>query len=335
MTSRLPLRYSKLKGEIVKQSISKTGIFFAAALAAFGQTPSAAPAFEVATIKPSEQITPAMVQAGKMHAGMSVDAARVDIGYFSLYDLIYTAYKLKPYQVEGPDWIRVQRFDVLAKMPAGATKDDVPVMLQALLKDRFHLEFHRDHKDHPVYALIVAPGGPKMKDAEPDPAPEAEPKPLAKGEVVMGQGENAARVKMNSDGMSGSAQTAKGNVKFTMSPDGMMHYEYSKLDMSTLADALSQFMDKPVLDMTELKGKYQVALDFSRDDLMNVARKNGVNVPAGGRGDGSGAPADAASDPGSNSIFNALKQLGLKLDSRKEPVEIIVVDRAEKMPTEN
>ena len=276
-----------------------------------------------------------MIQSGKMHVGMSVDGARVDIGFFSLFDLVYTAYKLKPYQVEGPDWMRVQRFDLIATMPVGATKDDVPVMLQRLLKDRFHLEIHRDKKDHPVYALVVAPGGPKMKDAEPDPAPEAELKPLGKGEMMVGQGDNAVRLKQSSDGMSGVAQTAKGNVKYTMSPDGMMHYEYSKLDMSTLADALSQMLDKPVVDMTELKGKYQVSLDFSREDLMNVARKNGINVPAGGRGESGAAAAEAASDPGSSGIFNAVKQLGLKLESRKAPVEIIVVDRAEKMPTEN
>ena len=111
------------------------------AFAALAQSPGAA-AFEVATIKPAEQITPAMVQAGKIHVGMSVDAARVDIGYMSLYDLVYTAYKVKPYQVEGPDWIRVQRFDILAKMPDRATKDDVPAMLQTLLKERFHLQIH-------------------------------------------------------------------------------------------------------------------------------------------------------------------------------------------------
>jgi uncharacterized protein (TIGR03435 family) len=66
-----------------------------------------------------------------------------------------------------------------------------------------------------------------------------------------------------------------------------------------------------------------------------VARRNGVHVPVGGRGDGAGAPAEAASDPGSSSIFKAIKQLGLKLESRKAPVEIIVIDHPEKMPTEN
>lgn len=310
----------------------------AMAMAALAQTPAAAPAFEVATIKPAEQITPAMVQAGKMHVGMQVDQARVDIGYLSLYDLIYTAYKVKPYQVEGPEWMRVQRFDILATMPPGATKDDVPVMLQTLLKERFHLEIHRDKKDHPVYALIVGPGGIKMKEAEPDPAQPAEPKPLEKGEMVMGSGDNQVRMKQSADGRSGVAQTAKsGAVKYSMGQDGMMHYEYSKLAMSDLAEALSQFLDRPVLDMTELKGKYQVALDFSMQDIMAVARKNGVTVPAGGAsGAGSAtSPADAASDPGSSSLFTAVKQLGLKLDSRKAPMDIVVVDKAEKMPTDN
>ncbi len=325
----------------MKHYIFKTSLMLPiAALAVMAQTPAVPLAFEVATIKPAEPITPAMVQAGKMHAGMSVDAARVDIGYVSLYDLLAAAFKVKPYQIEGPDWIRVQRFDILAKMPPGATKDDVPVMLQGLLKERFKLEYHRGTKEHPISALIVAPGGPKMKEAEPDVPvdPAAEPKPLAKGEIAFGSGDNAVRLKQGSDGTSGTAQTAKaGAVKFSVGPDGIMHYEYEKLEMSLLADALSQFLGKPVIDMTGLKGKYHVALDMSREDLLNVARQNGVNIPAGAApgGGGGGSPAEAASDPGSSTIFTAVKQLGLKLDSRKAPVETIVVDKVEKMPTDN
>jgi hypothetical protein len=114
--------------------------------AAFGQAPdpNAAPkpaglTFEVATIKPAEPLTPQLVASGKLHAGMSVDGARVDIGFFSLSDMIRAAYKLKSYQLSGPDWLSVQRFDILAKMPEGATKEQVPEMLQALLADRFKL----------------------------------------------------------------------------------------------------------------------------------------------------------------------------------------------------
>jgi uncharacterized protein (TIGR03435 family) len=157
--------------------------------------------------------------------------------------------------------------------------------------------------------------------------------------MVMGSGDNAVRIKQGADGKSGVAESAKtGAVKYSVGADGMMHYEYSKLEMPTLCDALSQFVGKPVIDMTELKGRYQVALDFSMQELMEMARRNGANIPAGaGGGDGGrgGTPAEAASDPGSSSLFTAVQALGLKLDSRKLPVEVIVVDHAEKMPTDN
>jgi uncharacterized protein (TIGR03435 family) len=308
-----------------------------AAVAAFAQPSAAPPAFEVATIKPAEQITPQMVQAGKMHVGMNIDKQRVDIGYMSLSDLLVTAYKVKPYQLEGPDWMKVQRFDVLATMPEGATKDDVPLMLQGLLRDRFKVEFHRDKKEHSVMALVVAKGGPKMKEAEPDPATPMEERPLAKGETQFGQGDNAMRMKQDANGASGTAENAKvGKMKYNVGADGIIHIEYGKLDMGSLADGLSQFIGTPVLDMTELKNKYQVAIEFSMKDAMEMARRNGVQIPQGAGGP-PGAPASApeASDPGSSSLLTAVAKLGLKLDSRKAPVEMIVVDSALKMPTEN
>jgi uncharacterized protein (TIGR03435 family) len=97
-------------------------------------------------------------------------------------------------------------------------------------------------------------------------------------------------------------------------------------------------VDKPVVDMTELKGNYQVALELSMEDMRNAARSAGVNIPAGalgGRGgDAGGSPLGGAADP-STSIFSSIQQLGLKLDPRKTPVEILVVDRLEKTPSEN
>src|ERR1035437_6542153 len=123
------------------------------ACSVFAQTPAAPLAFEVATIKVAETIGPAQIASGKIHVGMKVDAARVDIGYLSLADLIAMAYKVKPFQITGPDWMSAQRFDILAKMPEGATKDDVPVMLQALLAERFKLTLHRENKEH--YGNVV------------------------------------------------------------------------------------------------------------------------------------------------------------------------------------
>ena len=310
-----------------------------AACAALGQTPAAAPAFEVASVKPSAPLDANAIMSGKMHVGMRTDAARADIGFLSLADLIRVAYRVKPYQISGPDWMASQRFDIQAKMPDGASTDQVPEMLQALLAERFKLALHRDTTEHAVYALIVGKSGSKLKEALPDPAvPDAPPAEPPKGAITIGSGSDQVQI-------SGSPQQGKGmtitsgqtgTMHLTMSPEGTMRLAMEKMTMPALADALSQFVDRPVVDMTELKGNYQVALDLSPADLMAAARTAGVAIP--GRmpaAADAGRPADAASDPSGSSIFAAVQQLGLKLDSQKQPMERLVVDHLERMPTEN
>jgi len=105
--------------------------------------------------------------------------------------------------------------------------------------------------------------------------------------------------------------------------------------MAKFAEALSRFVDRPVVDKTELKGNYQVALDISMEDMKNAARKAGVAVPGAAPASGdAGLPSDAVSDP-TGSVFTSVLQLGLKLEPRKTPLDLIVVDHAEKTPTEN
>lgn len=104
-----------------------------------------------------------------------------------------------------------------------------------------------------------------------------------------------------------------------------------------LADLLSRFVDRPLADMTELKGNYQVALELSLEDMRNMAKSAGVMIP-GGFPDGGKAgksPVEAASDPSSLSIFSFVQALGLKLESRKAPIALTAVDRLERIPTEN
>ena len=110
----------------------------------------------------------AQAMSGKLHIGMKVDGARVDFGSMTIADLIVAAYKVKSFQVSGPDWIKTERWDIVAKLPEGSNKDQVPEMLQSLLADRFKLALHRDTKDQSVYALIVGKGGPKLKESPPD-----------------------------------------------------------------------------------------------------------------------------------------------------------------------
>jgi uncharacterized protein (TIGR03435 family) len=126
-----------------------------------------------------------------------------------------------------------------------------------------------------------------------------------------------------------------GTTKMTMNGTSM-HMERLGLTMAGLADLLSGFLDRPVMDRTELKGKYDIALDLSMDDMRNAARAAGMGGGMMmGPGGGGGGPADAASDPSSSSIWAAIQAFGLKLDARKEPLETITVDHLEKAPTEN
>jgi uncharacterized protein (TIGR03435 family) len=253
----------------------------------------------------------------------------------ALVDLIASAYKVKNFQVAGPEWIKTERFDIMAKLPEGANKDQVPEMLQALLADRFKLTIHRDTKDHAIYALIVAKGGPKLKDSPPDVVvPEDAPPPKEeKGTqtVDMGQGKMTVR----QDGNGGAVvKGPNGMTQKVSMANGTMHMELSKSTMEQMVEALSRFVDRPVVDMTELKGNYQIALDLSMDDLKNAMKSVGVTMPAGAL-PGDGKAEDGASDPGASSIFRSVQEMGLKLDPRKAPIELIVVDHLEKTPTEN
>ena len=294
-----------------------------------GQTP----AFEVASIKPSEPITSAMFASGKLHAGMKVDGKRVDIGNFGLMQLICKAYDVKPYQVSGPSWLQAvgmsgQRFDIVANLPEGATKEQVPQMLQGLLAERFKLAIHRESRDQAVYAMVVGKGGLKIKESE---APAAAPDGAAPNPAVTGS--NSVSISQTKGSVVASDGTGK-QQRMVPSLDGKsMRFEISGATLAELAEGLTPMADHPIVDMTGLTGKYQVTLDISMQDLMNAARAAGMAVPAAG-GDAS-KPAELASDPGGGSLFTAIQSLGLKLESRKSPMTFIVVDHVEKMPTEN
>lgn len=307
--------------------LSAIGVCIAFAGASLAQAPAPRLEFEVASIKPSELPTPAMVASGKLHVGMKVDNARVDIGLWSMMQLITKAYDVKQYQVTGPDWMLTTPFDIVAKMPEGATKEQVPQMLQALLADRFKLTLHRDKKEQSVYALVVGKGGSKMTAYKPDPE-------LAANGAVTGSNEmtisgNAAKGQEVADG-TGLKQ------KVIPSPDGKsIHVEFTKVPISMLCEGLFRFVGRPIIDMTDLKGDYNAALDISMADIIAMQRAVGVAAPSGPGGGEAARPADAASDSFGNSVVESLQALGLKLESRKLPLEMLVIDHVEKTPTAN
>ena len=318
---------------------------FSLALTAIAALAQTAPTFEVASIKPAAPLdmmkVAAEVQAGHMpKIGARVDAARAEYTYMALKDLIVTAYKVKPYQVTGPDWISTTRFDIVAKLPEGATKADAPKMLQALLEDRFKLAVRRDKKENPVLALVVAKGGPKMQESAEAPVAIDENAPLKPGEMTTDGPDGPVRMTVGKQGEVSVNMGAKGSMHYKVDPATMtMHLDATQLKMDGLADMLTQFTQiaggggRQVVDMTDLKGYYQVTIDFSLADLLAMARAQGMDIPPL---PGAGTPGVAASDPsGTSSVFAAVQALGLKLEQRKAVTEQLVIDHVEKTPTEN
>ena len=190
----------------------------------------------------------------------------------TLRSLILTAYAVKDYQVEGPDWLGSARFDISARFPPDLPHDReqyaaaMGTMMRKMLEDRFKLAIHREQKMFPVYGLFVEKSGIKFKQVPEGP----------------------------------SHSNSHNN-----------HYEGGAVSMARFAEFLSGRSDMPMLDMTGLKGFYDLTLDWFPE------AKPG-EIPAG--------PA----------LPEALEeQLGLKLENRKAPVEVVVVDHAEKTPSEN
>lgn len=327
-------------------------ISFLATGLSFGQQKPAL-TFEVATVKPAAQ--PDMgqmvvaVQAGKTpRLGPHVMADRAEYYYMSLKDLIALAYNMKSYQITGPAWLGSERFDIQAKLPDGATKDDVPAMLQSLLQERFKLTAHRDSSEHKVLALIVAKDGPKLKESPPAPAPIDENAPLKPGEMKMDSPNGPIRISRNPDGSTTFNMGAKGIMTQKFDPQNMMiHMDSSMVTMAGFADMLTSMMQmgggegRQVVDQTGLKGNYQVSLDLSFADIMSMARSQGFGEmgphPTGpGSGGAPDATAPTASDPsGKATIYQSVEKLGLKLDDRKATVDQLIVDSIEKTPTEN
>jgi uncharacterized protein (TIGR03435 family) len=305
-------------------------------IAAYAQE-TVRPSFEVASVKLSPPPDFSRGRGGLQRSGPKVDAGRLDTGSMSLRDVIMGAYRVKLYQLAGPDWMKSVMVNIVATLPAGASEDQIPEMLQGLLEERFGLKAHQETRDQPVYALTVTKGGPKMRDAVPSNDPELAP--VATAGPDFGMFSQWSNAKMSGDPMKGMTITGLpqgGTVKVSMTSAGM-HMESSTTDMPTLASLLTLFMDHPVFDKTGLKGNYQVGLDLSMEDMMNLMSKNGGGFggPPGGGRFGSNPFAGGGADSTGSSVFLSLQQLGLKLEPQKAPMPMLVIDRLEKTPVEN
>jgi uncharacterized protein (TIGR03435 family) len=334
----------------MRQTFGKLTIGLAlTALAAFAQTK---PSFEVATIKPAPPMDPAKIRAalqggGKMPVGANISAGRAEYLYLDLKTLMMYAYGAKSWQITGPDWMATTRFDIVAKMPEGSTKEDAPKMLQTLLEERFKLTTHRASAEHPVLALVVGKNGPKLKPSAEKPVAIDENAPLKPGEMKMDGPDGPVRAKIDlSTGSSVIDMGLQGKMSYKRNPATQsMHIDFSMTTMAGLADMMTQLMaqmggadGRQIVDMTGIKGNYDASLEISLAEIAAMARAAGANIPAGAPG-GAGAAGNVpvASDPGGggSSVTDAVQSMGLKLESRKAMVDQFIVDHVEKTPTEN
>jgi uncharacterized protein (TIGR03435 family) len=272
----------------------------------FAQT-ALPPAFEVASIKEALPLSVENSQSGRFHVGINLDGSRADYGFMSLADLIPYAHRVKRYQLSGPSWMHETRWDILAKIPPGQPADRAPEMMRNLLAERFKLAIHPDSRVESVYALVVGNGPLKIKEATDTVAPPATG--------------NSAPGFLVSGGIAGTVRVLPGSTGLQM--------QMPKITMAALADMLTQFMDRPVVDATELKGNYQVTLDLPTDVMtgMPAAQKLTLMLGLGSFGM---APESAGA-----AMFEVVKALGLELKPRKAPIEMIIVDHLEKTPTAN
>lgn len=213
-------------------------------------------------------------------------------------DLFLLAYDVKPFQVSGgPAWFNSDRYDISAKI-AGAPVPGRDAMtlqrrrLQLLLQDRFRLAVHHETRELPIYELTVAKGGPKLKAPACAESDPKNPAP-APGKTIMDY--------------CGSSGFFNGR------------FEASSATTGDLVKALATLLDRMVVDKTDIAGTFHVVLTYASDDAT-------VRSP--------GAPGDTDSSPGGDAppnIFPAIQeQLGLKLESSRGPVDVMVIDHMER-----
>jgi uncharacterized protein (TIGR03435 family) len=177
------------------------------------------PRFEAASVKPAERCS----------MQNSFDPGLITLNGDPLKAVLAEAFHVKMDQIVGPAWLDADCFAIVAKMPEGAARDQVPAMLQALLEDRFHLAAHKESRPQPGYALVVDKNGPKFKEADAS-------SPLA------------------------------GQVRFLSAPEASGIK--GPVSMALLARTVSLRLHCPVEDLTGLKGKYDIDVSWVPDRSM-------------------------------------------------------------------
>ncbi|HEY6340915.1 MAG TPA: TIGR03435 family protein [Bryobacteraceae bacterium] len=269
------------------------------ASAAFSQSPDGAPKFEIADVHVSAKTRNPFARTGPVRNG------RYEIKTATMVDLVRIAYGFDADKIlGGPNWLELDRFDVIAKVPSESTAETQKQMLQTLLEDRFKLQVRKETRPLPAYALTA---GKKLQLKEADGSGE----PGCKLQSASGPPpEGTQRLTM----MNGDGTTTAINL----GPGATLHFVCRNMTMAAFAAGLREMFGaslgtSPVTDETGLKGTWNFDVRWSLPLL-----------PLGG-------------DAGDRiTVFDAIdKQLGLKLELKQHPTPVLVVDKVNRTPTEN
>jgi uncharacterized protein (TIGR03435 family) len=268
-----------------------------AAPAAPAAAPVALPAWDVSTVKPASPDA-----RGSM---FNITPDGIKITNVPLWTIVREAFGLENDRLfGGPGWSKTSSFDIEAKVASedapklkALTMEQRRQMMVALLEERFGLKYHHETRDLSMYELVVARGGIKMQASKPDPeGPDPGPGP------------------------------APSPGRHMLMMRGRGHIESTATGMAGLARLLSGQLGRTVVDKTGLTGDYEYKLDWTPDDAAPLMSRSSNPSP----GDSTSSP-----DTAGPSLFTALEeQLGLKLESTKGPVEVVVIDQLDQ-PTAN
>ena len=263
----------------------------AVGIAAAQSSSETQPAFEVASVKAVASGPIRSPNGGWIYLGPRLDwsGGRLTLRNYSLKSLICDAYDVKDYQVVGPKWLDSEKYEIVAKAPAGTSEQQARRMVQGLLADRFQLVLHRETKDLPAYALVVGKGGHKLRAGKP------------------------------------SRDTGDdGLVRFKLQPGRISTKQGS---MEWLANQLTGRLGRPVVDATGIKGEFPIELNWTPEE----GEQGPIGLPTKPHPAGAGPSTPDVAGNRFPSIFTAVQeQLGLKLEGRKLPTEILVIDRVER-----
>ena len=262
------------------------------------------PRFEVTSVKPI------LEQPSNSAAGVQITQRLARFSNVSLKDVVGFAFGMRMQQIVAPDWLGSVRFEIAGTLPENFKPADMPAMLQALLEDRFHMRAHREMREFAAYGLEVAPGGIKLPRTD-------EPTPCG-GPFTVTANTSAGVTAID---LGNGATLAVGNNRF----------DARKVTMLQLAEVVARFVDRNVLDMTALTGRYDVMIELTPEDFRAAMLRSAV---AGG----ATLPPQAFQLLESSSLSaipDALKSMGLVLQSRRAPLDVVVIDSIDKVPTEN